>query len=177
MEHRRSGILLHMTSLPSPFGIGDLGPWAYRFADFLSQSRQTYWQVLPINPTDRAMGNSPYSSPSAFAGNTLLISPEGMVESGFLTQEEVGTLPPFPEDRCDFASLIPYKNGLLHLAYERFKNTHHQEKDYEAFCRKNRAWLDDFALFMVIKHHSGGMIWSEWDPELRDRRVPRPQEV
>jgi 4-alpha-glucanotransferase len=170
MEHRRSGILLHMTSLPSPFGIGDLGPWAYRFADFLSQSRQTYWQVLPINPTDQAMGNSPYSSPSAFAGNKLLISPQRMIESGFLTQEDVGTIPPFPDERCDFSSLIPYKNQLLHLAYERFKNTRHQESDYEVFCQKNSEWLDDFALFMVIKHYSGGVIWGEWEPELRDRK-------
>jgi 4-alpha-glucanotransferase len=172
MEKRRSGIFLHITSLPSPFGIGDLGPWAYRFADFLSRSRQTYWQVLPFNPTDSAMGNSPYSSPSAFAGNKLLISPEGLVESGFLTPEEVETRPSFPEGRCDFASLIPYKTHLLQLAYERFRNTHHQEKDYETFCRKNKAWLDDFALFMTMKRRFGGVIWGEWDPDLRDRRGP-----
>jgi 4-alpha-glucanotransferase len=171
MENRRSGILVHMTSLPSPFGIGDLGPSAYRFADFLSQSKQTYWQVLPFNPTDPAMGNSPYSSPSAFAGNKLLISPERMIESGFLTQEELEPIPPFPEGRCDFPSLIPYKIQLLHLAYERFKNIRHQEKEYEGFCLKNKEWLDDFALFMVLKHRFGGTIWSEWEPGLRDRRA------
>src|SRR5512136_42446 len=134
MEKRRSGILLHMTSLPSPFGIGDLGPWAYRFADFLSRSRQTFWQVLPFNPTDSAMGNSPYSSPSAFAGNRLFISPQKMVESGFLTQEDLGSLPSFPDGRCDYSSVIPRKMQLLHRAYERFKNTPSLKDDYDAFC-------------------------------------------
>jgi 4-alpha-glucanotransferase len=172
MNERRSGILLHMSSLPSPFGIGDLGPWAYRFADFLSLSRQTYWQVLPFNPTDSAMGNSPYSSPSAFAGNKLFISPQGMVELGFLSQEDLGSIPSFPDERCDFSSLIPYKIQLLHRAYERFKTIPHQKDDYEVFCEKNREWLDDFALFMVIKHHVGGVSWGEWAPELRDRSVP-----
>ncbi len=177
MNERRSGILLHISSLPSPFGIGDLGPGAYRFADFLSQSGQTFWQVLPFNPTDPAMGNSPYSSPSAFAGNKLFISPQKMVESGFLTQEDLGSLPSFPDGRCDYSSLIPQKMQLLHRAYERFKNTSSLKDDYDAFCYKNKEWLDDFVLFMVIKHHFGAVSWAEWDPDLRDRSVSALRKV
>src|SRR5512143_3744582 len=119
--HRQSGILLHITSLPSPFGIGDLGPGAYRFADFLSQARQRYWQILPLNPTDQGNGNSPYSSISAFAGNTFLISPELLVESGFLTIDDLTQKPEFPLQRCDYSIAIPFKIALLHRAYERFK--------------------------------------------------------
>ncbi len=92
MKNRGSGVLLHITSLPSPYGIGDLGPWAYRFADLLFQAKQKYWQVLPLNPTDPGSGNSPYSSSSAFAGNTLLISPELLLESGFISKD--GMIPP-----------------------------------------------------------------------------------
>ena len=120
MKTRGSGILLHLTSLPSPYGIGDLGPWAYRFADFLAQGKQSYWQVLPLNPTDPISGNSPYSSPSAFAGNILLISPDLLEESGFLTKEDLEGHPSFPEARCDYASVIPYKAQLFHGAYVRF---------------------------------------------------------
>jgi len=86
---RGSGVLLHVTSLPSPYGIGDLGPTAYRFADFLAQAKQTYWQVLPLNPTDPAYGNSPYSSISAFGGNTLLLSPDLLIEEGLLSKTEM----------------------------------------------------------------------------------------
>src|SRR4030067_3413491 len=120
MKKRGGGVLLHITSLPSPYGIGDLGPWAYRFADFLSQANQRYWQVLPLNPTDQESGNSPYSSPSAFAGNTLLISPELLFESGYIIKEEMIGTPSFQPKRCDFTSSIPYKNHLFHRAYERF---------------------------------------------------------
>ena len=109
MKTRGSGILLHITSLPSAFGIGDLGPQAYKFADFLFQAQQSYWQVLPLNPTDQACGNSPYSSISAYAGNTLLISPELLLDAGFLTAEDVAEVPPLPASRCDYSSVIPYK--------------------------------------------------------------------
>ncbi len=120
MDQRASGILLHITSLPSPYGVGDLGPEAYRFADFLGQSRQHYWQVLPLNPTDPVFGNSPYSSISAFAGNTLLISPDRLLEEGLLSREDLDPIPPFPEDRCDFPEVIRYKERLLERAYQHF---------------------------------------------------------
>lgn len=171
MIQRASGILLHITSLPSPFGVGDLGPSAYRFADFLSRAKQCYWQVLPLNPTDLVCGNSPYSSPSAFAGNPLLISPELLVESDLLKKNDIGEIPPFPAGRCDYASAIPYKSGLLRRAFDNFQ-TRGEEKDaFEAFCQENEEWLEDFVLFFVIKKHLKGKIWVEWEKDLRDRNL------
>lgn len=169
MNKRGSGILLHITSLPSPFGIGDLGPQAYQFADFLSQTKQSYWQILPLNPTDQISGNSPYNSISAFAGNTLLISPELLIESDFLTKEDIDTIPSFPTKRCNYASVISYKTRLFHRAYERFKTNKNKENTYEEFCTQNREWLEDFALFVVMKNHFNGKAWSEWKEGLRDR--------
>lgn len=169
MNERGSGVLLHLTSLSSPFGIGDFGPGAYRFADFLAQGKQSYWQVLPLNPTELISGNSPYSSISAFAGNPLLISPEILVESGFLKKEDLQETPSFPQHRCDYASVIPFKNRLWRQAYERFKNNPKGKKSYEEFCSQHGHWLDDFALFVVIKNHSQGKAWGEWEKGLRDR--------
>jgi 4-alpha-glucanotransferase len=168
MKHRGSGILLHLTSLPSPYGIGDLGPWAYRFADFLAQGKQSYWQVLPLNPTDPVSGNSPYSSPSAFAGNILLISPDLLEESGFLTREDLKPHPSFPEARSDYASVIPYKEQLFHRAYERFKVTGNDKELYDEFCKRNKPWLEHFALFVVIKKDRNGKAWGEWEKGLRN---------
>jgi len=169
MNKRGSGILLHITSLPSPFGIGDLGPEAFRFADFLAQTKQSYWQVLPLTPTDQWGGNSPYSSLSAFAGNTLLISPEFLIESGFLTKGDISEIPSFPDKRCDYALVIPHKKQLLDCAYERFKTSKKEGDSYEAFCNGNEEWLEDFALFIVIRNHLGGKGWWEWEKGLRDR--------
>lgn len=168
MKNRGSGILLHLTSLPSPYGIGDLGPWAYRFADFLAQGKQSYWQVLPLNPTDPVSGNSPYSSPSAFAGNILLISPDLLEESGFLTKEDLKAHPSFPETRCDYPSVIPYKKQLLHRAYQNFSATDNERERYDEFCKKNKGWLEPFALFVVIKKNRNGKAWGEWEEELRN---------
>lgn len=169
MTNRGSGILLHITSLPSPFGIGDLGPSAYQFADFLTQTKQSYWQVLPLHPTDRACGNSPYSSPSAFAGNPLLISPELLRESGFLKKKDIEEIPPFPTGHCDYASVIPYKSGLLRRAYESFKTDGKEKDAFKTFCKENEEWLEDFSLFMAIKNHFKGKAWGEWENELRNR--------
>ncbi|MBM4276331.1 MAG: 4-alpha-glucanotransferase [Deltaproteobacteria bacterium] len=169
MYQRASGILLHITSLPSPFGIGDLGPSAYQFADFLTQTKQSYWQVLPLNPTDEACGNSPYGSPSAFAGNPLLISPELLREFGFLKKRDIEEIPPFPEGRCDYASVISYKSDLLCRAYDSFKTAGKQRAAFETFCKENEEWLEDFALFFVIKKHFKGKAWGEWEKDLRNR--------
>lgn len=106
MNKRGPGILLHVTSLPSSYGVGDLGPEAYRFADFLAKTKQSYWQVLPLNPTDPIHGNSLYSSLSAFAGNTLLISPDLLLEEGLLSRADLEPIPPFPQTRCDFPEAI-----------------------------------------------------------------------
>ncbi len=171
MTLRGSGILLHITSLPSPFGIGDLGPSAYRFAEFLAQTKQSYWQVLPLNPTDQACGNSPYSSPSAFAGNPILISLELLVDSGLLRERDIEAIPSFPAGRCDYPSVIPYKFGLLRLAYESFKKDRKEREAFDLFCREHVGWLEDVALFNAIKKHHQGKPWPEWEKDLRDRKA------
>ena len=152
LHKRASGILLHITSLPSPFGIGDMGPGAYRFADFLHRAKQSYWQVLPLNPTDQACGNSPYSSISAHAGNTLLISPQILINEGLLIAADIADTAGLPVERCDYTEVIPYKEQILDLAYERFKRTDNQRSAYEQFCGEQKEWLDDYALFVVIKN-------------------------
>jgi 4-alpha-glucanotransferase len=169
MKRRGSGILLHVTSLPSPYGIGDLGSGAYRFADSLTETKQGFWQILPLNPTDPAYGSSPYHSISAFASNPLLISPELMVGDGLLTESDMEPVPDYPKGRVDYPAAIAFKERLFHLAHERFeskRDTH----DYERFCSDNSSWLDDFALFVALKTHFRGTVWTEWPQEVRDRQ-------
>jgi 4-alpha-glucanotransferase len=171
MKNRSSGILIHITSLPSPFGIGDLGPDAYRFVDFLHDSGQTYWQVLPVNQTDMAHGNSPYSSISAFAGNPLLISPEQMVHDGFLKKEDISDVPNFPADTVDFAQVTAFKQNLFAIAYERFRKDSRYGEEFNKFCQDHGRWLNDFALFVVLKKEYGGAVWGDWPAGLRDRET------
>ncbi len=168
LNQRGSGILLHFTSLPSPFGIGDFGPWAYRFADFLAKTKQRYWQCLPLNPTDLLYGNSPYHSMSAFACNPLLISPELLIQEGALTNADLGPIPSFPRDRVDFELVVSYKHRLLSLAYDRFEKEG-ANGEFRAFCSGNMSWLEDFALFVAIKEDFNGRPWSEWPAPLRNR--------
>jgi len=169
MSRRGSGILLHITSLPSPYGIGDLGSGAYRFADFLTEAKQSFWQILPLNPTDPVYGNSPYHSISAFASNPLLISPELMVRDGLLTKSDVGTVPDYPNRRADYPGGIAFKERLFYLAHERFRRER-QTHDYGRFCAENTAWLDEFALFVALKAHFQGKVWTEWPQEIRERQ-------
>lgn len=166
---RASGILLHPTSLPSPYGIGDLGQTAYDFIDFLVKAKQTYWQVLPLGPT--GYGDSPYQCFSAFAGNTNLISPEALVEQELLTQEEIGDKPDFPEGRVDFGAVIEWKNALFKKAYERFRLTANVDLrgSFESFTQIVSFWLDDYALFRAIKKSQGQKSWQEWDVPLKLR--------
>ena len=166
---RGSGVLLHITSLPSPYGVGDLGPGAYEFVDFLVKTGQRIWQVLPLTPTDPLYGNSPYSSISAFAGNKILISSDLLIEEGLLSKEDLRPVPAFPGGRCNFSLVIPYKTRLLELAYYNFRNKMKKMKSFEAFCLKNVSWLDDFSLFVVIKNNMAGESWAQWPEELRDR--------
>lgn len=168
MRKRGSGILLHITSLPSLHGIGDLGPEAYRFADFLAQAKQSYWQILPLNPVDPAFGSSPYQSISAFAYNTLLLSPDLMAQEGLLDEEDVEAPPGFPLGEVDYRAVITHKRKLFQKAYERFKRKKNGE-GYERFCMENSCWIDNFALFVALKHHFQGKIWSEWPLEVRDQ--------
>jgi 4-alpha-glucanotransferase len=168
MKTRGSGILLHLTSLPSPYGIGDMGPTAYRFADFLAEAGQSYWQILPLNPTNPLQGNSPYVSTSAFAGNTLLISPDFLLEDNLITRKEVESGPSFPEERVDYEAVIDFKGKLAEKAYTRFK-IRGSSPEYEKFCSENESWLDGFSLFLALKAYLGGRAWSEWPQALRDR--------
>jgi 4-alpha-glucanotransferase len=169
MDKRESGILLHITSLPSAYGIGDLGSEARAFADFLEGAGQRFWQVLPLNPTDPFYGNSPYSSISAFAGNPLLISPDRLFEEGFLSRKDLEPIPLFPEARCDFPEVIRYKDGVLERAYQNFTLRGIERESFAVFCTDNAAWLEDFALFTVLKKRFGGRIWNQWPVDMRDR--------
>lgn len=169
MIKRGSGILLHLSSLPSPYGIGDFGPEAYKFVDFLSQTKQSYWQILPLNPVDPAFDSSPYHSISAFAFNTLLISPDMLVKKGLLDKKDTDRIPDFPKQAVDFEAVIGYKKVLFQRAYERFKKQSRDDEYYEKFCAENSHWLDDFALFMVLKSHFQGKIWCQWPEEIRHR--------
>jgi 4-alpha-glucanotransferase len=165
MNKRSCGILLHISSLPSPYGIGDLGPEAYRFADFLSRTRQSLWQILPLNGTLAEGNNSPYHSMSVFAGNPLLISPDKLVADGLLSKEDVEPVPEFPIGRVDYPLVTSYKKKILNLAYKRHKKT----DEYEKFCLENKDWLEDFSLFKTLKARFSNRVWSEWPKEIRDR--------
>jgi 4-alpha-glucanotransferase len=166
---RASGVLLHPTSLPSAYGVGDLGANAYKFVDFLASAGQTYWQVLPLGPT--GYGDSPYQSFSAFAGNTNLISPELLVEDGLLTSEEIDQKPDFPVGRVDFGLLYDWKNHILALAFERFRSAPNGElrAGFESFAERERSWLDDYALFRAVKKAQGQKLWLEWEEPLKLR--------
>ena len=169
MKTRGSGILIHISSLPSEYGIGDLGPGAFRFADFLFDTKQRYWQILPLNPTSLFKDNSPYHTSSAFACNQTFISPDLMIEDGFLDPSDLEPLPDFPTDRVDFVSVTAYKKRLFNIAYDRFR----QRKDkfsYEQFCTANSFWLDDAALFRVLDLHFKERVWSDWTAPIRERK-------
>lgn len=170
MATRGSGILLHITSLPSPYGIGDLGPDAYRFVDFLSDTHQSYWQILPLTLTCPAYGNSPYSSFSALAGNILLISPERLVKDGFLSESDIRDIPDFPEEKVNYDSVIKYKKKLFSKVYEINKGKLSGHQDFQKFCVENSFWIDEYALFISIKNDQNGIEWGEWPSELRDRK-------
>lgn len=174
---RSSGILLHITSLPSPFGIGDLGPSAYTFADFLHKTGQSVWQVLPLVPVGH--GYSPYSSPSTFAGNPLLISPETLRDWGLLFAEDFTGAPKFREDRVDYATVIPFKMKLLQRAYERFEQgaASHLGPEFNRYCEEQSWWLDDYALFMSLKDVHGTDNWTSWPKPLLHREAGALAEV
>jgi len=166
---RGSGILLHITSLPSAYGIGDFGPQAFRFVDFLTKAGQKYWQILPLNPTDTIYGNSPYSSYSAFAINHLFVSPEQLRRDGLLKRGEDRLAASSHPSRVDYPSVMKFKTQILERAYENFKNMGHGDKDFEIFCRNHDYWLDDFALFLVFKREFKQAVWNSWPQKIRTR--------
>ena len=169
MNRRGSGILLHISSLPSSHGIGDLGPGAYRFADFLVETRQCLWQILPLNPTSTVHGNSPYSSFSAFAGNPLFISPDLLLTEDLISVSDLDELPSFPDNKVDYEAVTRYKNKILGRAFERYSVNIGQDYEFERFCVENENWLDDYALFMALKDRFNGTAWCDWPGDLRDR--------
>ncbi len=169
MTKRSSGILLHITSLPSNYGIGDFGPQACRFADFLQAAGQRLWQVLPLNPTNPAHGNSPYSSSSAFAGSELLISPELMVNDGFLERGDLNPLPGFSIDHVDYQTVRDYKYKIIDTAWKKFSDKHPEWESYKSFCAEHESWLDDYTLFIALKEKFDGNVWNHWPPPFRDR--------
>ncbi|MBD0327038.1 MAG: 4-alpha-glucanotransferase, partial [Pyrinomonadaceae bacterium] len=168
---RASGILLHPTSLPGRFGIGDLGAAAHAFVNFLAASGQSLWQVLPLGPT--GYGDSPYQCFSAFAGNTLLISPEQLVKEGLLSNSDLEGVSSFPQERADFGPVIEFKNRLLARAFENFRRTTDTglRAGFEGFSQQAASWLDDYALFRALKDVQGGKAWNEWDSTLVRREA------
>ena len=168
--YRASGVLLHVTSLPSRFGIGDFGPEAIRWIDTLADGGQSWWQILPIGPT--GAGNSPYTPLSTFACNPLLISPEGLIDEGLLREDECLQLH-FAEGHVDFAGVIPYKKMLLDIAWKRFTEGGFPAlaAAMNAFSKSETRWLDDFALFVVLKQRFGGVSYVDWPIEYVKRDV------
>ncbi len=166
---RGSGILLHPTSLPGDFGIGDLGNEAFRFVDFLDLSSQKYWQILPLGPT--GFGDSPYQCFSAFAGNTLLISPEKLAEDDLITADDLVERPDFPADKVDFDGVYKWKNPLLNSAYEGLNHATNVDLrgKFETFCQENEWWLDDYSLYRSIKREQEQRPWFEWPDALKLR--------
>ncbi len=174
MRVRLSGVLLHISSLPSSRNIGDLGPSAHAFARLLAECGQSAWQFLPLGPTSPAIGNSPYSSPSAFAGNALFISPELLVQEGFISHADCDAACAGDFGRetvVDYVRAEKEREALLDAAFE--KNRHRLDTDagFAAFRAEHAFWLDDYARFMTIKRAHGGAVWTRW-PEKLARRDP-----
>jgi 4-alpha-glucanotransferase len=168
---RCSGILLHVTSLPGGHGIGDLGSSAYEFVDFLAESGQKIWQVLPLSPT--GYGDSPYQCFSAFAGNPLLIDLRALREQGLLSLQDLTNVPDLHEERVEYGCVIDCKHGLIRKAAHTFlaDGAPTDRGAFDIFCQNNTDWLDDYALFMACKAVYKDAVWVNWDPGIRHRRT------
>ncbi len=166
---RAAGILLHPTSFPGKFGIGDLGYEAYNFINFLEAAGQKLWQIFPLGPT--GYGDSPYQCFSAFAGNPILVSPEKLRDDGFLKDSDLENIPDHNPSHIDYGNVINYKKSLLRTAYSSFKENHNGFKEkFDQFCETEKDWLEDFTLFMAAKDFHGGEVWSKWDKDLVIRK-------
>lgn len=170
MFERSAGILLHPTSLPSRFGIGDLGSDAYRFVDFLHNAKQKLWQILPLGPT--SYGDSPYQCLSAYAGNPLLISFEQLVKDGIISEKVLENVPQFSDEKVQYGDVIEYKFETLRVIYEEFKNKFDGafKSAFLKFCEEEKFWLDDFAFFVSLKDYFDGLPWNEWDSDISKRK-------
>lgn len=169
METRASGILLHVTSLPSACGVGDLGPEAYRFADFLAAAGQTYWQVLPLNPTQGEYGNSPYSCPSVFAGNPVLISLELMRDRGYLNDDDFASAPDFPGPDADYGEATKIKSAILRKTFHSQRDEIMKDPEFLKFCAGNSYWLDDYSIYAALKQEHGVNGWRDFPGDLVER--------
>ncbi|WP_038057400.1 4-alpha-glucanotransferase [Thermodesulfobacterium hydrogeniphilum] len=165
LKVRKAGIFLSISSLPSSFGIGDFGEEAYNFVDFLKNSGQSIWQILPINPTSEKFGNSPYHALSLYAGNYILINPEKLHQEGLLNKEELKDIPSFPKEKIEYKKIYKFKEMLLRKAYNRFK----PDWEYEKFCQENKDWLEDYAFFEALRLKTD-KEWKEWDEDLKKRK-------
>ncbi|MDZ7725832.1 MAG: 4-alpha-glucanotransferase [candidate division KSB1 bacterium] len=168
MDKRGSGLLLHISSLPSPYGIGDFGPRAFEFADFIKKSKQRFWQILPLNPTNAGTDYSPYLSQSAFAMNPLLLSPDMLQRDGLLLERECAKRPEFPETKIEFDKIVSFKKSLFRKAFDRFKKRTDFE-EFRGYCEVNGYWLNDYALFVSLKTYFDEKSWVEWPAPYRDR--------
>ena len=170
---RSSGVLLHVTSLSNKYGIGDLGPSALAFGEFLVRAGQSRWQLLPMTPTASSLGNSPYSSFSAFAGNTLALSPEQLFQDGLLSRAELGSFALPTKPRVDFPAVERAKGAMLRLIFDRLMpggaGGVEDDPEFATFRGHNAAWLPDYALFMAVKESLGGAPWTAWPADIRDR--------
>ncbi len=169
MFPRRSGILLHVTSLPGGDGIGDFGESAHEFIEFLAGSGQKLWQVLPLNPT--GYGDSPYQCFSAFAGNPLFINLGALREAGLLSAADLASAPNFPDEDVAYDRVIPFKQELLRRAARAFfaNRTEAGRSAFDAFCQESGEWLEDYALFMACKKIHNDVAWVHWDAGIRQR--------
>ena len=169
---RAAGILLHPTSLPGEYGIGDIGPEALKFVDLMRQARQTYWQMLPLGPT--GYGDSPYASFSAFAGNILLISPAKLADDRLISVDEINEGPEFDAGRVDHGAVQTWKGQILAKAFSNFRTSADEKlaKQFRLFCDEESHWLDDYALFRALKQTQNNRPWYEW-PEKFKRRDER----
>lgn len=166
---RSAGILLHPTSLPGPYGVGDMGPTAYSWVEQLRRARMTWWQILPLGPP--GYGDSPYQCFSAFAGNSLLISPDQLIKDGLLQRTDLPEAD-FPEERVDFARVAGFKRQMVTNAWNRFQTERGRslQGEFDAFRARHADWLEDYALFMALKQVHGGGSWQDWPTDLRLRK-------
>ena len=169
MSERRSGILLHITSLPGSEGIGTFGENAFQFIDFLAETGQKIWQILPLGPV--GYGNSPYQCYSAFAGNIFLIDLKKLLDENLLDREDLKNTPRFLKSKVDFANVEQWKMQLLRRAFEKFQANNYGSfhSEYQDFLKEHNWWLQDFALFMAAKEHFKGEHWTSWPEELKYR--------
>ena len=171
LARRSAGVLLHPTSLPGRYGIGEIGPAAHRWLERLAAMRQRHWQVLPLGPT--GFGDSPYQTLSTFAGNPLVVSFDALADDGLVDARQLDSLPPLPADQVAFAEVIPWRLAILHeaaAAFPRRAAAAHRE-GFDRFVEESRAWLEDYALFVSLKGRFGGRAWTDWPADVA-RREP-----